>query len=447
MIKSHPVRDRIIAEMHLRRLPALEAPVSILQALYLVPPELRDEDEKAMLAVPDGRHTMLLDRPRHAEGISATGCHFLWERHSEACTATVVIPHSESRRQVVENDRTALAWLGGSRGLALRAVRILVVQDEEEAAARIPQLELDRDDLVSCRIGATRIWSDFRIHEEEMGVLLVAAGETLPSDLGRLIQGFQELGNYRNLALLGLPVAEERASEIAKLEGDLASITARMTTGNADQPLLDELCALAARTAAINAATGFRMSATAAYAQIADERLRALDAQPIAGYQSIGHFTERRLLPAVRTCASYAARLEQMALRIERATSLLRTRVDVVVQTQNTSLLASMDRNAERQLRLQHLVEGLSVVAVSYYAIALIDHLIGGFVPIFGRTRDEASAVLVIPVFCIVWLLLRSRARTAARSPSTVDQTFGYPGHDTDAESSATTAQSKDATH
>ena len=280
-----------------------------------------------------------------------------------------------------------------------------------------------------------------------MGLLLVAAGETLPSDLGRLIQGFQELGNYRNLALLGLPVAEERASEMAKLEGDLASITARMTTGNADQPLLDELCALAARTAAINAATGFRMSATAAYAQIADERLRALDAQPIAGYQSIGHFTERRLLPAVRTCASYVARLEQMALRIERATSLLRTRVDVVVQTQNTSLLASMDRNAERQLRLQHLVEGLSVVAVSYYAIALIDHLIGGFVPIFGRTRDEASAVLVIPVFCIVWLLLRSRARTAARSPSTVDQTFGYPGHDTEAESSATTAQSKDATH
>ena len=266
-------------------------------------------------------------------------------------------------------------------------------------------------DVVSCRIGSTRIWSDFKIHEQQMGHLLVAAGDTQPSDLGRLIQRFQEIGNYRNLALLGLPVAQEHAAELSELERNLSSITGRMADGGADQLLLDELCALSARAAAINASTSFRMSATAAYAQIVDERLASLECDPIPGFQSIDHFTERRLLPAVRTCASFVARLEQLAVRVERATSLLRTRVDMMVQTQNTSLLASMDRNAERQVRLQRLVEGLSVVAISYYVFSLVDHLAGSFASELGFERERLSGFLVIPVFCVVWLLLHRRTK------------------------------------
>ncbi|MFB2351042.1 DUF3422 family protein, partial [Priestia megaterium] len=105
-------------------------------------------------------------------------------------------------------------------------------------------------------------------------------------------------------------------------------------------------------------------------------RLDGLECTCIAGFQKLDDFTDRRLFPATRTCASFVARLESLAVRIERATSLLQTRVELEVQSQNVGLLRSMERNGARQLRLQHLVEGLSAVAVSYYTLGLAAYVI-----------------------------------------------------------------------
>ncbi len=79
----------------------------------------------------------------------------------------------------------------------------------------------------------------------------------------------------------------------------------------------------------------------------------------------------RRYDPAMRTVKSAEARLQSMAERAQRAAELLRTRVDVERSAQNQKLLESMDKRADLQLRLQRTVEGLSVVAISYYAVNL----------------------------------------------------------------------------
>ena len=83
----------------------------------------------------------------------------------------------------------------------------------------------------------------------------------------------------------------------------------------------------------------------------------------------------RRFDPAMRTIQSMEQRLEAQAERANRAGELLRTRVDVERQAQNQDLLESMDRRADLQLRLQKTVEGLSVVAISYYAVNLAAYL------------------------------------------------------------------------
>ena len=51
-------------------------------------------------------------------------------------------------------------------------------------------------------------------------------------------------------------------------------------------------------------------------------------------------------------------------------------RLDAERATQNSRLLASMDRRARLQLRLQQTVEGLSVAAVSYYVVGLVAYLV-----------------------------------------------------------------------
>ena len=80
---------------------------------------------------------------------------------------------------------------------------------------------------------------------------------------------------------------------------------------------------------------------------------------------------ERRLAPAMETCTSVAARQEALAARLNRSNDMLRTRVNLAQERQTQSVLDSLNRSASRQLRLQQAVEGLSVVAISYYGVGL----------------------------------------------------------------------------
>ena len=105
--------------------------------------------------------------------------------------------------------------------------------------------------------------------------------------------------------------------------------------------------------------------------------------------------------------------MEKLSIRIERATSLLRTRVDITTQASTAELLRSMDANAARQLKLQHLVEGLSVVAVSYYAFSLFAKALPLLSDGIGVPVKSLEALSVLPIIVIVAVYLRWRMRAA----------------------------------
>jgi uncharacterized membrane-anchored protein len=115
----------------------------------------------------------------------------------------------------------------------------------------------------------------------------------------------------------------------------------------------------------------------------------------------------RRYDPAMRTVKSTDIRARSMSERAQRAAELLRTRVDVERSEQNQNLLASMDRRADQALRLQHTVEGLSVVAVSYYAVSLAGYVVVPLVEDWGVDKPWILAGLTPVVIALVWLMLR----------------------------------------
>jgi len=123
----------------------------------------------------------------------------------------------------------------------------------------------------------------------------------------------------------------------------------------------------------------------------------------VRGYQSLDDFTERRLIPAVRTCDSFSARLDDLSRRAAWTSDLLRTRIDIALARQNRDLLSSMDRRTDLQLRLQQTVEGLSVVAISYYLVALIGHVLGVVTIV---SHDVAMAIAVPLVLLLVTFAL-----------------------------------------
>jgi uncharacterized membrane-anchored protein len=115
----------------------------------------------------------------------------------------------------------------------------------------------------------------------------------------------------------------------------------------------------------------------------------------------------RRYEPAMRTVKSAEGRLESMSHRSVRASNLLRTRVDVQRSAQNQALLESMDRRSDLQLRLQKTVEGLSVVAISYYAVSLASYLLYPVAEGLGISKGTMTAAITIPVVLVVWWMIR----------------------------------------
>jgi uncharacterized membrane-anchored protein len=125
-------------------------------------------------------------------------------------------------------------------------------------------------------------------------------------------------------------------------------------------------------------------------------------------FQRIGVFLDRRFGPAMATCTAVADRILSLAERSERASNLLRTRVDIALEGQNQQLLRSMEKRGAQQLRLQETVEGLSVVAISYYLIGIVTKLIeglGGYAP--GVDVKLVSLVSIPVVVGLVWYGVR----------------------------------------
>jgi uncharacterized membrane-anchored protein len=192
------------------------------------------------------------------------------------------------------------------------------------------------------------------------------------------------------------------------LDQALSELMADMTGGEtAAETTLQQLLSISAELEAMAARSSFRFGASGAYEAIAMQRVDALRESRLPSRQSFADFMQRRYQPAIRTVKSTETRLQVLADRAVRAADLLRTRVDVERSAQNRDLLASMDRRAASQLRLQHTVEGLSVVAISYYAVSLAGYLLYPLTATLGISKGILTAVITLPVVALVWLALR----------------------------------------
>ena len=66
-----------------------------------------------------------------------------------------------------------------------------------------------------------------------------------------------------------------------------------------------------------------------------------------------------------------------------------------------------MNRRADMQLRLQRTVEGLSVVAISYYAVSLAGYLLYPLSDVLGLSRGMITALVTLPIVLMVWWMIR----------------------------------------
>jgi uncharacterized membrane-anchored protein len=352
----------------------------------------------------------LVGNPSHREGRVNPRVSFTWERQSEGSSLTLFVHNgAENGFLDVTSDPeiyASIMWAKSLPGRIVRSTRIWIAATDDDIERLMTTIPFSRSELVSSRIGdGTRMWSDFRIMDDGFGRLLVAANGADPHDLTRQLQRLQELGNYRNKALLGLPLARECWPQLDLTEASLRNLFNRLATNEArDDSILEDLSVLALDLASVSASISFRMDATRAYGKIVEERLEQLDSRAVVGYASLADFTQRRFRPAMNTCIATTERIARLEQGTEQLASLLRARVDTHIENQNAQLLRSMERSISSQVRLQRLVEGLSVIALSYYLLSLIKFALYAVpVSVTQVSHEFIIGVLVIPVLAGVW--------------------------------------------
>lgn len=416
---EHPLRRWAVDEMRLRRFAPVSTHCDIYQAVRLI-----DADERAQ-----EDHWLLNDRPafgdwslaaRHGSGQTKSGIYFLWERHTEASTLTLILPDDAPpgvRAPYIK-------WLEQWPGAVVRATRIFVVPNTQNIEISLKKLGISDQEMVCCDINAgLRVWSDFGILEDGYGRLLVTAGDIEDGERGRIIQRVQELGNYRNLALLGFPTVQKYGPQVDKLEQRLSEHAKRVALADEDdETLVNQLADLSSELEVIRSATSFRLSATAAYAEVAADRLAALDIKHVANYQSLTDFNERRLVPASRTCSVFRQRLSHIAERISGVMHTLDVRIDIRIKAQNLGVMQSMERSTQLQLRLQTLVEGLSVIAAAYYLIGLIAYVAKGIAALpSGPSSEIFIGAITLPIILLIFLFVQRLRHKVLKETETED--------------------------
>jgi uncharacterized membrane-anchored protein len=414
---DHPRRRDLNDEVHARPPEALVAPLR-LSYLVLMSAGDREGDYAALadlvaryVAEPPAR-----DASHYAADLGPF--RLRWERHTEFVRYTFIVPGAEpypfSRPAIGE---VPADWIAGLAGRTMVATHAVVLPDpgSDLLPERISASCFAGNAIIGARIagGAGVALTDWRIHPDGFGRLLVYDCGMTSRQSGRQVQRLLEIDTYRIMALLALPLARELSPFLSQCERELVEITRQMQqAGEADEPkLLDRLTRLEAEIESRHSDTLYRFSAANAYYDLVKQRIEELREQRIEGLQTFRELNERRLSPAMATCRSVSARQSALSERVARATVLLNTRVDVTRERQNQTLLQSMDRRANLQLRLQQTVEGLSVAAITYYIVGLAGYAAKAAKAMgFHVNPDIVSGVAIPVVAVIVWLgLLRFR--------------------------------------
>lgn len=417
--RDHPLRRILNDEVHARPPLRCRTPARITHFALMTGENRPDaRDPLAVLCEMAGQRPPPLDA-RYAL-VEFGPVTVKWERHTEFVSVTIVAQGEGGDGWSALTPELA-EWVYALPGVRLVAVHLRLEADSDAPHTAESLAEHFSGEVVGSYVngGDSVVWTDFRIARDGYTRWLVRDVRLTPGRAGRLVQRLLEIETYRITALLALPMARETANLLGEMERKLSDIvisTAADKTPDEEHALLDRLTRLAAEAEGQLNANRYRFNATAAYAELVERRIQELREDRIPGLQRIGVFLDRRFRPAMRTCEAVARRQAELVDGIARASSMLRTRVDVQLAAQNADLLRSMDERTGAQLRMQEAVEGLSIFAISYYVIGLVKYLLEG-VGTFGLHLEKPGTALAVPlVLGFAWYSVRKVRRRIGRS-------------------------------
>lgn len=401
------VRARALGEIHSRPYTLIALPRVIFQLAFLT--EANFAADQAILSEMSLGQGVPAPAPDTSHHTMTWGSGTLrWERHTEFSTYFWDTPAPPVFGAEVPVNPFGASF--AAPGPFISGVRIEIRPHSEDALNVVANF--DPTSLCQSMVADSQatVITDFRQDGDGLTKFLIIDHGMTEAARGMLVQRILDIETYRTLAMMGLPLAQTLSPEIRRIETSFTAVTQHMkqhARSEADA-MLAEITRLAAELEANAALSLYRFGASRAYHNIVLDRVAMLAEKALPGNETLGAFLQRRLAPAMRTCQSVEERQGNLSRKLTRATALLRSWIDVDLQKFNTEILASMDKRAHLQLRLQQTVEGLSVAAISYYVIGLVGYLAKFAHNVGVHIAPETLTGAAVPLVVLgVWLIVR----------------------------------------
>jgi uncharacterized membrane-anchored protein len=417
------LRASLNAEFHARSPLPLSSPARVSQLVFA-----HDSSDTAAARAHLARLELLVNG-KLLEGsdshrlLAAEGIVLRWELHTEFSSYTFY--RQSATAESPDTCASALEalpseWLAAIPGELLVATHVDLQSTASVSPTSITSgLAPTGPPLVAARVAENAAWvfTNF-LFEQGFSRFLILDVKLTQRQAGRTVQRLLDIETYRLLSLLALPIAKEVGNWLTPAESKLAEMVDQVGLANSladERRVLAQLTSLATEVEHSIARTAFRFGAARAYHELVMQRVGELRERRVAGCPTFAEIMQRRLAPAVHTCVAMADRQNELSDRLTRTCELLRTRVEVELERQNQEQLLQMNRRARLQLRLQETVEGLSVVAITYYGSQLVHYLAKGGKALLPMLSPEIAAALSIPLIAAAAMLGIWRMRKRLR--------------------------------
>ena len=149
----------------------------------------------------------------------------------------------------------------------------------------------------------------------------------------------------------------------------------------------------------------FRVSASVPYDRIVHSNTIALQEQALSGFRTLTDYFNWKITGVADGYQQLIARIHALEQDFEGTIAVLRTQVELalkehnlLLQDQNTQLLASVDQTTKSQVMLQHTVEGLSVIVIAYYLSGLANYLFKAFHELGWLSDYTLASGIFVPI-------------------------------------------------
>ena len=398
---EHAYRRLIDAETHARPVPPMTAPLRIRRLAFMSADG--GADLRAIHGQMAGIAGAKAEGPAWARQLEfeRNGHHVTWELHNEFATFTWTAPAGD---WVAHPDGIGLEY--HEKLLLVFATRIDLMPTDAIAPSAIEgfnPLSLCYSQIFD---DTAEVATDFHLDRDGFTRFEVAARQMSPLRQGVLVRRLLEIETYRTMALIGLPLAREMGGRVGEYERRLAQIMQTIGLGETledHQGTLAALHKLSSEVGQTVEETSFRFAATQAYGEVLAERLHRLRERAIGEFTTIDRFLNNRAQPALATCRAMEKRLLALTEKVQRSIELLDARISLSIQSQNQAVLDTISKTSRSQFRLQQTVEGLSIIAISYYALGILGYVFEGLHEVLPYPKGTMLALAAPVVLLLVF--------------------------------------------